>query len=221
MCVGMALIIGCWLSCPRCHSYGDHHHLTTSTLALHLSHVPTILLLSACTAGNYGMCGRAYSPRFLYMWPNAKISVMGGEQVRSALVSLDLARMLATNDHRACRCHYYFSPCSAHPIVSRTMPSQSFSSSSSAAQAASVLATIQRDNREAAGKPWSASEEDTFKKPIREQYEVQGSCLYSSARLWDDGVIEPADTRRVLSLSLSACLNAQVQKGQTFGVFRM
>jgi len=129
----------------------------------------TLVLGGSFGAGNYGMCGRAFSPRFLYMWPNAKISVMGGEQ------------------------------------------------------ASSVLATIQKDNREASGKPaWSAAEEDDFKRPIREQYERQGSCLYSSARLWDDGVIEPKNTRQVLALSLSACLNAPIQKGQSpFGVFRM
>lgn len=129
----------------------------------------TLVLGGSFGAGNYGMCGRAFSPRFLYMWPNAKISVMGGEQ------------------------------------------------------ASSVLATIQKDNREASGKPaWSTAEEEEFKRPIREQYERQGSCLYSSARLWDDGVIEPQNTRQVLALSLSACLNAPIVKGQSpFGVFRM
>ena len=120
-----------------------------------------------------GMCGRAYSPRFMYMWPNAKISVMGGEQ------------------------------------------------------AASVLATIQRDNREAAGKTWSKEEEETFKDPIRKQYEVQGHAYYSSARVWDDGIIEPSQSRQILGLSLSACLNAPIPKagingtGNPFGVFRM
>ncbi len=84
-----------------------------------------------------------------------------------------------------------------------------------------MLATIQRDNKEAAGQVWSKEEEETFKSPIRAQYETQGHASYSSARLWDDGVIEPADTREVLALSLSACLNAPVQRGQTFGVFRM
>ena len=129
----------------------------------------TLVLGGSFGAGNYGMCGRAFSPRFLYMWPSAKISVMGGEQ------------------------------------------------------AASVLATIQRDNREAAGRAaWSAAEEDAFKRPIRAQYERQGSALYSSARLWDDGVIEPRHTRQVLALSLAACLNAPVPRGQSpFGVFRM
>jgi 3-methylcrotonyl-CoA carboxylase beta subunit len=112
------------------------------------------------------MCGRAYSPRFLWMWPNARISVMGGEQ------------------------------------------------------AASVLATVRRDNLEAAGKTWSAEDEEKFKAPIRQQYETQGHPYYSSARLWDDGVINPADTRRVLALGLSAALNAAIEKTE-FGVFRM
>jgi len=129
----------------------------------------TLVLGGSFGAGNYGMCGRAFSPRFLFMWPNAKISVMGGEQ------------------------------------------------------AASVLATIQKDNREAAGKaPWTPAEEEAFKRPVREQYERQGSALYSSARLWDDGVIEPRHTRQALALSLSACLNAPVERGQgPFGIFRM
>ena len=113
----------------------------------------TLILGGSFGAGNYGMCGRAFSPRFLYMWPNAKISVMGGEQ------------------------------------------------------AASVLATIQRDNREAAGEKWSAAEEEAFKSPIRQQYDTQGSVYYSSARLWDDGVVEPAATRDVLGLSFAACMS--------------
>jgi len=127
----------------------------------------TLVIGGSFGAGNYGMCGRAYSPRFMYMWPNAKISVMGGEQ------------------------------------------------------AASVLATIQRDNREAAGKAWSTAEEEAFKAPIRAQYETQGSAYYSTARIWDDGVIEPAQTRNVLGLSLSACYNAPVKQELPFGVFRM
>ena len=126
----------------------------------------TVIVGGSFGAGNYGMCGRAYSPRFLWMWPNARISVMGGEQ------------------------------------------------------AASVLATVRRDNLEAAGKTWSEEEEEKFKAPIREQYETQGHPYYSSARLWDDGVIDPADTRMVLALGLSAALNAPMAKTQ-FGVFRM
>jgi 3-methylcrotonyl-CoA carboxylase beta subunit len=126
----------------------------------------TVIVGGSFGAGNYGMCGRAYSPRFLWMWPNARISVMGGEQ------------------------------------------------------AASVLATVRRDNLEAAGKTWSAEDEEKFKAPIRQQYETQGHPYYSSARLWDDGVIDPADTRRVLALGLSAALNASVKKTE-FGVFRM
>ena len=117
-------------------------------------------------AGNYGMCGRAYGPRFLFTWPNARISVMGGEQ------------------------------------------------------AASVLATVKRDNIEAEGKTWSADEEEAFKAPIRAQYDTQGHPYYASARLWDDGVIAPEDTRRVLGLALSAALNAPIEPTR-FGVFRM
>ena len=126
----------------------------------------TVIIGGSFGAGNYGMCGRAYAPRFLWMWPNARISVMGGEQ------------------------------------------------------AASVLATIRRDNIEARGGTWSAEEEEAFKAPIREQYETQGHPYYSTARLWDDGVIDPADTRRVLALSLSAALNAPIPETR-FGLFRM
>ncbi|WP_140626065.1 carboxyl transferase domain-containing protein [Methylibium rhizosphaerae] len=126
----------------------------------------TVIIGGSFGAGNYGMCGRAYSPRFLWMWPNARISVMGGEQ------------------------------------------------------AASVLATVKRDGVEARGGAWSADEEEAFKAPIRRQYEEQGHPYYASARLWDDGVIDPADTRRVLALGLSASLNAPVPDTK-FGVFRM
>ncbi len=126
----------------------------------------TIIIGGSFGAGNYGMCGRAYSPRFLWMWPNARISVMGGEQ------------------------------------------------------AASVLATVRRDGIEAKGGQWSAEEEDAFKAPIKTQYEVQGHPYYASARLWDDGIIDPADTRRVLALGLSAAMNAPVPDTK-FGVFRM
>ena len=126
----------------------------------------TIIIGGSFGAGNYGMCGRAYSPRFLWMWPNARISVMGGEQ------------------------------------------------------AASVLATVKRDGLEAKGGAWSAEEEEAFKAPIRNQYEVQGHPYYATARLWDDGIIDPADTRRVLALGLSAAMNAPVLDTK-FGVFRM
>jgi 3-methylcrotonyl-CoA carboxylase beta subunit len=112
------------------------------------------------------MCGRAYGARFLWMWPNARISVMGGEQ------------------------------------------------------AAGVLATVRRDGIEARGGSWSAEDEAAFKAPIREQYESQGSPWYATARLWDDGIIDPADTRRVLGLGISASLNAPVEPAR-FGVFRM
>jgi len=126
----------------------------------------TIIIGGSFGAGNYGMCGRAYEPRFLWMWPNARISVMGGEQ------------------------------------------------------AASVLATVRRENLEAQGKPWSSEEEEQFKQPIRDQYEHEGHPYYASARLWDDGIIDPADTRRVLGLGLSATYNAPVEDTR-FGVFRM
>ena len=126
----------------------------------------TIIIGGSFGAGNYGMCGRAYSPRFLWMWPNARISVMGGEQ------------------------------------------------------AASVLATVKRDGIEAKGGQWSAAEEEAFKAPIKQQYEEQGHPYYATARLWDDGVIDPADTRRVLALGLSAALNTPTPDTK-FGVFRM
>ncbi len=126
----------------------------------------TFIIGGSFGAGNYGMCGRAYAPRFLWMWPNARISVMGGEQ------------------------------------------------------AASVLAQVKRDAMEARGETWPAAEEERFKAPIREQYETQGNPYYASARLWDDGIIDPAETRNVLALGLSAALNAPVEP-TTFGVFRM
>jgi 3-methylcrotonyl-CoA carboxylase beta subunit len=126
----------------------------------------TVIIGGSFGAGNYGMCGRAYSPRFLWMWPNARISVMGGEQ------------------------------------------------------AASVLATVKRDGIEAKGGQWSAEEEQAFKDPIRQQYEHQGHPYFATARLWDDGVIDPADTRRVLALGLSASLNAPIPDTK-FGLFRM
>ncbi|XP_033217173.1 methylcrotonoyl-CoA carboxylase beta chain, mitochondrial [Belonocnema kinseyi] len=126
----------------------------------------TIIIGGSYGAGNYGMCGRAYSPRFLYCWPNAKISVMGGEQ------------------------------------------------------AAGVMAQITRDQRQREGKEWTKEEEDALKNPIIKQFEEESSPYYSSARLWDDGVIDPIDTRAVLALSLSAALNAPVPDTK-FGIFRM
>ncbi len=126
----------------------------------------TVVIGGSFGAGNYGMCGRAFGPRFLWMWPNARISVMGGEQ------------------------------------------------------AASVLSTLRRDAIEAQGGTWPAEAEESFKIPIRTQYETQGHPYYASARLWDDGIIDPADTRRVLALGLSAGLNAPIQPTR-FGVFRM
>jgi len=126
----------------------------------------TVIVGGSFGAGNYGMCGRAYSPRFLWMWPNARISVMGGEQ------------------------------------------------------AATVLAMVKREGIERKGGHWSAEEEAEFRAPILEKYEREGHPLYSSARLWDDGIIDPARTRDVLALSLSAALNAPVEDTR-FGVFRM
>ena len=126
----------------------------------------TVIIGGSFGAGNYGMCGRAFSPRMLWMWPNARISVMGGEQ------------------------------------------------------AASVLATVKRDGIEAKGGSWSTEEEAAFKAPILAQYEHQGHPYYATARLWDDGVIDPADTRMVLGLGLSAALNAPIPETK-FGVFRM
>jgi 3-methylcrotonyl-CoA carboxylase beta subunit len=126
----------------------------------------TVIIGGSYGAGNYGMCGRAYGPRFLFTWPNARISVMGGEQ------------------------------------------------------AASVLATVRRDNIEAAGKTWSEIEEEEFKQPIRDQYEAEGNPYYATARLWDDGIITPAETRRVLALCFAAALNAPIPETR-FGVFRM
>ncbi|MDD3450071.1 MAG: carboxyl transferase domain-containing protein, partial [Gammaproteobacteria bacterium] len=126
----------------------------------------TVIVGGSFGAGNYGMCGRAYDPRFLWMWPNARISVMGGEQ------------------------------------------------------AANVLAQVRRDGMEARGERWSPEEEEAFKAPVREQYETQGHPYYASARIWDDGIIDPAETRTVLALGLSAALNAPIEPTR-FGVFRM
>ena len=126
----------------------------------------TMLIGGSFGAGNYGMCGRAYSPRFLWMWPNSRISVMGGEQ------------------------------------------------------AASVLSTVRREGIETRGGSWSAEEEEAFKAPIRDQYELQGHPYYATARLWDDGVVDPAQSRRILGLSLSAALNAPIPATK-FGIFRM
>ncbi|MDP6183587.1 MAG: carboxyl transferase domain-containing protein [Gammaproteobacteria bacterium] len=126
----------------------------------------TVIIGGSFGAGNYGMCGRAYGPRFLWMWPNARISVMGGEQ------------------------------------------------------AAQVLAQVKRDNIEAAGESWPEAQAEAFMEPIRAQYETQGNPYYASARLWDDGIIDPVDTRRVLGLGISTALNAPIE-ATPFGVFRM
>jgi 3-methylcrotonyl-CoA carboxylase beta subunit len=126
----------------------------------------TVLIGGSFGAGNYGMCGRAYRPRLLWMWPNARISVMGGEQ------------------------------------------------------AANVLARVRRDALGAQGKQWSAESEEDFKAPIRQQYEDQGNPYYATARLWDDGILDPLDTRRALALGLAAAQNAPAEATR-FGVFRM
>jgi 3-methylcrotonyl-CoA carboxylase beta subunit len=133
------------------------------------SQVPkfTVLIGGSFGAGNYGMCGRAYSPRFLWTWPNSRISVMGGPQ------------------------------------------------------AASVLAQVRRDNADKTGKPWSLEEEEKFKAQIEANYDKEGHPYYSSARLWDDGIIDPAETRSVLAMGLSSVLNAPIPRNSNFGIFRM
>jgi len=147
---------------------GIARHGAKMVTAVATAQVPkfTVLIGGSYGAGNYGMCGRAYGPRFLWAWPNSKISVMGGEQ------------------------------------------------------AASVLATVRRDALEAQGKAWSAEEEAAFKAPTREQFEQQGSPYYATARLWDDGIVDPAQTRRMLGMGLAAAANAPIEATR-FGVFRM
>ncbi|MFI1971781.1 methylcrotonoyl-CoA carboxylase [Streptomyces cinnamoneus] len=147
---------------------GIAKHGAKMVTAVACARVPklTVVIGGSYGAGNYSMCGRAYSPRFLWMWPNAKISVMGGEQ------------------------------------------------------AASVLATVKRDQLEARGEEWGVEDEEAFRAPVREQYETQGSAYYATARLWDDGVIDPLETRQVLGLALTACANAPLGE-PGYGVFRM
>ncbi len=147
---------------------GIARHGAKMVTAVASANVPkiTVIVGGSYGAGNYAMCGRAYDPRFLFMWPNARISVMGGPQ------------------------------------------------------AASVLATVRRDNIEAEGKSWSVEEETAFKAPILDQFEREGHPYYATARLWDDGIIAPRETRRVLALCLSACFNAPIPETR-FGVFRM
>ena len=152
----------------RYEAEGIAKHGAKMVTAVACARVPkfTVIMGGSFGAGNYGMCGRAYDPRFLWMWPNARISVMGGEQ------------------------------------------------------AAMVLAQVKKDAIEAKGESWPAATEEKFKRPIRAQYEHQGHPYYASARLWDDGIIDPAQTRTVLGLALSASMNAPVEKTR-FGVFRM
>ncbi len=147
---------------------GIARHGAKMVTAVATANVPkfTVIIGGSFGAGNYGMCGRAFGPRFLWMWPNARISVMGGEQ------------------------------------------------------AASVLATVKRDGIEGKGGQWTADEEAAFKAPIKAQYETQGHPYYATARLWDDGIIDPADTRRVLALGLAAAQNAPIPEPK-FGIFRM
>lgn len=147
---------------------GIAKHGAKMVTAVACARVPklTVVIGGSYGAGNYSMCGRAYSPRFLWMWPNARISVMGGEQ------------------------------------------------------AASVLATVRGEQLDAAGTPWTAADEESFKAPIRDQYEAQGNPYYSTARCWDDGIIDPAETRTVLGLALAVCANAPLDP-ISYGVFRM
>jgi 3-methylcrotonyl-CoA carboxylase beta subunit len=147
---------------------GIAKHGAKMVTAIACARVPkfTVVVGGSFGAGNYAMCGRAYSSRFLWMWPNARISVMGGDQ------------------------------------------------------AASVLATVRRDHLKARGEPWPADAEEEFRRPIRDQYERQGNPYYSTARLWDDGIIDPLSTRRVLGLALSAAANAPLEPAG-YGIFRM
>jgi 3-methylcrotonyl-CoA carboxylase beta subunit len=149
-------------------SSGIAKHGAKMVTAVATAKVPkfTLLIGGSFGAGNYGMCGRAYDPRFLFMWPNSRISVMGGEQ------------------------------------------------------AAGVMAQVTRDKKEKLGENWSAKEEQDFKQPIIDDYEHQGHPYYASARLWDDGIIDPADTRQVLGLAISASLNKPIEDTK-FGIFRM
>ena len=152
----------------RVENEGIARHGAKMVTAVSTAAVPkfTVIVGGSFGAGNYGMCGRAFNPCLLFMWPNARISVMGGEL------------------------------------------------------AASVLATLRRDGLQAKGQPWSAEEEEAFKQPIRDQYEHEGHALYSTARLWDDGIIEPADTRSVLAAGLRMAQNAPIEETR-FGLFRM
>ena len=147
---------------------GIAKHGAKMVTAVATARVPklTVIIGGSFGAGNYSMCGRAYSPRFLWMWPAARISVMGGNQ------------------------------------------------------ASSVLATVKRDGIEAAGSAWSSEDEEAFKAPLKQQYEDQGNPYYSTARLWDDGVIDPVDTRRVLGMALDVCATQPLPE-TSFGLFRM
>ena len=148
----------------KAEAEGIARHGAKLVTAVATASVPkvTVLIGGSFGAGNYGMCGRAYSPRFLFTWPNARISVMGGEQ------------------------------------------------------AASVLATVHRDAAK-----WTPEEAEAFKQPVRDDYEAQGNPWHATARLWDDGIIDPAQTRDVLGLAFAACLNAPIAERASFGVFRM
>lgn len=147
---------------------GIAKHGAKMVTAVACANVPkiTVIIGGSFGAGNYGMCGRAYQPRFLYMWPNARVSVMGGTQ------------------------------------------------------AANVLATVKDEQLEKSGKSWTKEEREAFMQPISAQYEHEGHPYYSSARLWDDAIIDPVDTRKILALSLSCCFNAEIEETK-FGIFRM
>ena len=152
-------------ACARLSAHsGSPTRSTAAPAAVATASVPkiTVLIGGSFGAGNYGMCGRAYSPRFLFTWPNSRISVMGGEQ------------------------------------------------------AASVLATVHRD-----ADTWTEEQAEAFKAPVRQKYEDEGNPWYATARLWDDGIIDPAQTRDVLGLALAATLNAPIPERPRFGVFRM
>lgn len=152
----------------KVESEGIAKHGAKMVTAVACAKVPklTVIIGGSYGAGNYAMCGRAYEPRFLWMWPNARIAVMGGEQ------------------------------------------------------AASVLAQVTREKKKRQGEPFGAEEEQALKDPVLSQYQEQSSAFYSSARLWDDGVIDPVDTRKIIGMSLSICANAPILPTE-FGLFRM
>ena len=169
---------------------GIAKHGAKMVTAVACARVPklTVVIGGSFGAGNYSMCGRAYSPRFLWMWPNARISVMGGEQAASVLATVRREQLEAT--------------------------------ARSAGHAGAGREGAGREGAGRGGAVWSAEDEEAFKAPVREQYETQGNPYYATARLWDDGVLDPRDTRTALGLALSACANAPLAP-VSYGVFRM